>query len=196
MTTFFSRPARVGALAAVLLGALAPTAAASAPAAQDDPAATAVEQGPRAMAILRNAAGEQIATAVFTEDAAGVRVIVQVAGLAPGEYGIHVHAVARCDPPDFTSAGAHFNPSQRAHGLQNPAGPHEGDLPNLVVDPTGTATYSTTTPLVTLGLGNPAALLFDGDGSALVIHAGSDDQVSDPIGNSGDRIACGVIMRS
>jgi Cu-Zn family superoxide dismutase len=109
-------------------------------------------------------------------------------------HGIHFHAVGRCDPPDFMSAGDHFNPTNRQHGQRNPQGPHAGDLPNLTVEANGTATYQATNALVTLGPG--ANSLLDADGSALVIHADPDDDVTDPAGNSGGRIACAVIARS
>jgi superoxide dismutase, Cu-Zn family len=115
--------------------------------------------------------------------------LVSVAGLTPGAHGIHLHAVGKCEGPDFTSAGAHLNPSGNEHGLRNPAGRHLGDLPNLTVAPDGTATLSH-------DLGVPVRTmqghLFDSDGTALVIHAGPDDQVTDPSGNSGGRVSCGV----
>lgn len=115
--------------------------------------------------------------------------LVSVAGLAPGTHGIHLHAVGKCEGPDFTSAGGHLNPAGKQHGLHNPAGSHLGDLPNLTVGEDGTATLSHG-----LGMSGQALLadLFDADGTALVIHAGPDDQVTDPSGNSGGRISCGV----
>ena len=143
--------------------------------------------------MLRDADGRTVGTAQFSEAAGGVRLSLQVSGLPPGGHGIHVHAVGQCDPAAFTSAGAHFNPDSRQHGLSNPAGPHAGDLPALVVAPNGQASYTATSARVTLGPG-PASL-FDADGSALIIHAAADDQVTDPTGNSGDRIACGILVR-
>jgi Cu-Zn family superoxide dismutase len=140
--------------------------------------------------------GRTVGVATFTEDWEGVQITVLGTWLPPGAHGIHIHAVGRCDPPTFTGAGGHFDPGHREHGLHDMEGPHAGDLPNLIVEQDGTAIYYATNPLVTLGLGNPAALLFDGDGSALVIHAQADDQISDDSGHSGARIACGEIIRS
>lgn len=145
-----------------------------------------------ATAILVNATGQVIGTAKFVEDGTGtVHVNVHVKGLAPGLHGIHIHTVGTCTAPDFMSAGTHYNPFGNEHGLNNPDGPHAGDLPNLTVNEAGVGHLNTTTDLVTLSSG--AATLFDANGSALVIHANPDDQVTDPTGNSGGRIACGVI---
>ena len=119
-----------------------------------------------------------------------VGLVVQARGLSPGEHGVHVHAVGRCDPPGFTTAGDHFNPLARKHGLEASEGPHAGDLPNLRADPGGSARYEATTDRITLSGG--ASTAFDADGSALVIHARPDDQRTDPSGNSGDRVICGV----
>jgi Cu-Zn family superoxide dismutase len=147
--------------------------------------------GERAAAPLRNAEGQVLGMAIFTQEAQGVRVSVTVKGLSPGEHGIHIHSVGKCEPPDFLSAGPHFNPTNKKHGLTNPEGPHAGDLPNLVVGEDGSAVYEHVTDRVTLTSGELS--LFDEDGSALVIHAGPDDQMTDPAGNSGARVLCGVI---
>lgn len=147
----------------------------------------------RAVAELRDVRGQTVGTASLTEERGKVRIVVQARGLAPGKHGIHVHAVGRCESPDFTSAGAHFNPVARKHGLETPDGPHAGDLPNLEADQGGNARYDVTTDRITLREGRTS--LFDGDGSSLVIHAKEDDQKTDPAGESGDRVACGVIVK-
>jgi Cu-Zn family superoxide dismutase len=147
--------------------------------------------GERAAAPLRNAEGQVLGMAIFTQEAQGVRISVTVKGLSPGEHGIHIHSVGKCEPPDFLSAGPHFNPTNKKHGLTNPEGPHAGDLPNLVAGEEGSAVYEHITDRVTLTPGELS--LFDEDGSSLVIHAGPDDQMTDPAGNSGARVLCGVI---
>ena len=115
-----------------------------------------------------------------------------VSSLTPGTHGIHFHAIGLCEGGTaFSTAGAHYNPLNREHGLARPGGPHAGDAPNITAGPDGSATFSFTTDRVTLTPG--AASLFDSDGSALVVHAAADDQVSQPSGNSGGRVACGVV---
>jgi Cu-Zn family superoxide dismutase len=146
-----------------------------------------------AWAQIINFEGETIGAATFTQQSSSdkVRLSVFAAGLEPGKHGTHIHSVGRCNPNSidpatgspFYSAGTHFNPQENEHGLRNPEGPHAGDLPNLKVGPAG----------ITLRKGSEENTLFDGDGSAIVIHETRDDQVTDPTGNSGARIACGVI---
>jgi Cu-Zn family superoxide dismutase len=137
-------------------------------------------------------------SAIIWQDPLGVvHVDGQVRGLQPGSHGIHFHAVGRCDGAAslaFASAGAHYNPGNRRHGLSAPDGPHAGDAPNLTANSDGRGTVNFTTDRVTLTDG--PATLNDADGSALVIHALGDDQVTDPSGNSGARIACGVVRMS
>jgi superoxide dismutase, Cu-Zn family len=148
-----------------------------------------------ATATLINQEGSEVGTAKLVQDATGVvHLTVHARGLTPGLHGIHIHAVGRCNPADgFTSAGGHFNPSGAQHGVDNPDGPHAGDLPNMSVNPAGIGSLSVKADQVTLSDG-PASL-FDADGSAIVIHAGPDDYVTNPAGNSGARVACGVISR-
>lgn len=146
-----------------------------------------------ATAELKNAQGQVVGTATLTEVTGGIRIVVEARGLPAGEKGVHLHAVGKCDPPAFTSAGGHFNPENKKHGLQSPEGPHAGDLPNLAIAANGTGRLETTTGRVSLG--GRASSLFDADGSAVVIHAAADDMRTDPTGNSGGRIACGVIVK-
>jgi Cu-Zn family superoxide dismutase len=136
--------------------------------------------------------GTPVGWAMFTEDAAGrLHVNVQVDGQTPGRHGIHLHAVGSCVGPAFTSAGGHHNPLGAAHGLESPDGAHAGDLPNLEVNVVGRGRLQATSDRATLTPG-PTSLL-DADGAAIVIHAAEDDQVTNPTGNSGARVACGVI---
>ncbi len=149
---------------------------------------------PSARTTLRDGRGRDVGTAAFAPSKGGVKVSVKVAGLPPGTHGIHIHAVAKCEPPDFKSAGGHFNPAGKKHGLHNPEGAHAGDLPSLAVGADGTAQASFTARGTTLESGKGS--LFGPEGTALVIHADPDDGKTDPAGNSGARIACGVIERS
>ncbi len=146
-----------------------------------------------AKAELKDAQGQPVGNATFTQTPAGVEIAVTVTHLPPGTHGIHIHAVGQCEPPDFKSAGPHFNPTNKKHGLKNPEGHHAGDLRNLVVSDDGTGTYHAVDADVTLAPG-PNSLLSP-TGTSLVIHAAPDDDVTDPSGNSGARIACGVIVQ-
>ncbi|HEX2205745.1 MAG TPA: superoxide dismutase family protein [Longimicrobium sp.] len=138
-----------------------------------------------------DASGQEVARLTLTQiKPDSVRVRVDATRVPAGTHGTHLHAVGRCEPPGFTTAGPHMNPTNRQHGLRNPQGPHLGDMPNLVVGANGQGTLETT---VAGRLTPGQAPIFDADGTALVIHARADDQVTDPSGNSGDRIACAVI---
>jgi Cu-Zn family superoxide dismutase len=112
--------------------------------------------------------------------------------LTPGLHAVHVHAVGKCEGPAFASAGGHFNPAQKKHGFKSPDGPHAGDLPNMLVAKDGSGRFEALTDAITLRPGPTS--VFDSDGSAIVVHAASDDDMTDPAGNSGDRVACGVIV--
>jgi superoxide dismutase, Cu-Zn family len=147
-----------------------------------------------AVAELKNTSGQSVGTARFTQAGQVVRILVETKGLPPGVHAVHVHAVGKCDAPDFNSAGPHFNPSGRQHGALNPQGSHAGDLPNMTVAPDGTGRMETTTELLTLGSG-PSSV-WDADGSALVVHASPDDFKTDPTGNAGARIACGMLVKT
>ena len=142
-----------------------------------------------ASATIRDGAGRSLGTLTLTEGAQGVTLSGRLVGLPPGAHAIHIHGTGRCEPP-FASAGAHWNPTSRQHGTQNPQGPHFGDLPNLAVATDSTVTVQATTPGGTLRGSNG---LLDSDGAAAVVHAQPDDYRTDPAGNAGDRIACGVV---
>ncbi len=148
---------------------------------------------PAAKADLKDAAGKPVGTATFTSAGGGVEVKVQVSGLKPGPHGFHVHSAGICEAPDFKTAAGHFNPAGKQHGLDNPMGHHGGDMPNLVVGADGKGKASATLHGVTLGEGD--ASLFHAGGTALVVHADADDGNTDPAGNAGARIACGVVQR-
>lgn len=143
---------------------------------------------------LRNAAGESVGMATLVEQNGELEISVHVTDLPPGIHGIHLHEVGQCTPPDFSSAGGHFSPEGRSHGFEDPQGPHAGDLRNIQVGADGSGHFVLENDRVTLSPG-PNALL-DADGSALVVHAGADDYRTDPAGDSGPRIACGVITRA
>ncbi|WP_062107139.1 superoxide dismutase family protein [Bacillus niameyensis] len=139
-----------------------------------------------------NTKGEKIGTATLTETSEGVKIHLQAKGLETGTKAIHIHETGVCEAPEFTSAGAHFNPGGKQHGFQNPKGFHAGDLPNIKVAEDGTVNVEIIASNVTMKKGEKNSLL-DADGSALVIHEKADDYKTDPAGNAGERIACGVI---
>ena len=143
-------------------------------------------------AVLVDPSGNVVGNAKFTEDATGIlHVNVHVRGISAGLHGIHLHAVGSCTPT-FAAAGGHHNPLNHQHGLNNPQGAHAGDLPNLVVNRAGVGRLVGVSDRATLAPG--PTTLFDANGSAVIIHASEDDQLTDPTGNSGARIACGVIV--
>jgi Cu-Zn family superoxide dismutase len=141
---------------------------------------------------LKDKDGRSVGMATFHEVPDGVLVSVEVKGISPGLHAIHIHAAGKCEGPAFTSAGGHFNPGQRKHGLKSPEGPHAGDMPNMYVAKDGVGRFEVLNDNITLKSGSGS--VFDADGSALVVHAGVDDYVTDPAGNAGDRVACGVIV--
>jgi superoxide dismutase, Cu-Zn family len=147
----------------------------------------------KASAVLKDAQGAEVGQATLTTTPSGVLISLDLAALPPGDHAFHIHAVGKCEPPDFKSAGPHFNPDQTKHGMMNPEGPHSGDMPNLHVPDSGKLQVEILNTLVSLD--GDAALLND-DGSALIVHAGADDYKTDPAGNAGDRIACGVLSRT
>lgn len=139
-----------------------------------------------------NKDGKKSGEAALTQLKKGVLVQIHVTGLQPGTHGFHIHTVGKCDTPKFESSGAHFNPTDMKHGYNNPSGYHAGDLTNLVANKNGVGEGEFFLDTVTLEKGQPNSL-FDEDGSALVIHNETDDYSTDPAGNSGDRVGCGVI---
>nr|WP_254602786.1 superoxide dismutase family protein [Sphingomonas bacterium] len=147
---------------------------------------TPLAGGARAVAMLHNAEGVEVGRATASDVAGGMRVTLDGHALPPGTHGAHIHAVGLCDAPGFTTAGGHWNPTGAKHGSMNPQGPHEGDLPNLIVGSDGHGNLGVVVP------GATVAAMLDADGAAMIVHAGADDLMTDPSGNSGARIACGV----
>lgn len=145
-----------------------------------------------AKAAVYNSENELVGEIAFKETGKGVELTAVLNSLPPGAHAIHLHETGKCDAPSFESAGAHFNPTNKKHGVENPLGPHAGDLPNIVVDETGEVQLNLITADFTLKKGETTSI-FDEDGTAIVIHEKEDDYKTDPAGNSGARIACGVI---
>ena len=174
----FQKPGRLGLMA---LTAASFVAAAALPAAAQS-----------ASAALKNAEGKEVGSANLTQTPHGVLINLSVKGMPAGEHAFHIHAVGKCEPP-FTSAGGHFNPGGKKHGMMAAEGHHAGDMPNLHIPQNGDLTVEDLNASITLEKGKPNSV-FDTDGSAVVIHAGSDDYKTDPTGDAGGRIACGVVQ--
>jgi superoxide dismutase, Cu-Zn family len=142
----------------------------------------------KATAVLMDPDGNEVGTVTLFEAPSGVLLDVDLTAVLPGDHAFHIHAVGQCETPDFKSAGGHFNPEEDKHGLLNKAGPHAGDMPNIHVPETGKLRIEILNQRIDLNDG-----LLDDDGSAIVIHEGPDDYITDPAGDAGPRIACGVI---
>ena len=144
-----------------------------------------------AKAVLHDKSGKEVGTVDLLQTPAGVLLKLALKGVPAGEHAFHLHAVGKCDPPAFDSAGPHFNPTNEKHGMLSGHG-HAGDMPNLHVPQNGELSVEVLNTAVTLEPGKPNSL-FQPAGTAVVVHAGVDDYKSDPAGNAGPRLACGVI---
>ncbi|HJX83323.1 MAG TPA: superoxide dismutase family protein [Candidatus Angelobacter sp.] len=154
----------------------------------------ALAKNPKPVTVtVNNSSGQKVGTATLSQVANGVKIELNVHDLVPGEHAIHVHQNAKCDVPDFKTAGGHFNPDNKHHGLQNPEGPHAGDIPNFIVTVNGKSKATVIAAGITLSDGPHS--VFTSGGTALVIHAKPDDGKTDPSGNAGDRVACGLITK-
>ena len=144
----------------------------------------------KAGAMLKEANGNEVGKVTLISTPSGLLISLDLTAIPAGEHAFHIHAVGKCEPPDFKSADPHFNPDETKHGLMNPEGPHAGDMPNLHVPADGKLQVEVLNPAVTL---SAESALLDTDGAAIVIHASADDYKTDPAGNAGDRIACGIV---
>jgi superoxide dismutase, Cu-Zn family len=153
------------------------------------PKTSAPSQAPASAEVttmLKTAQGEDRGTAVLRMTDGRMRLTVDAVGLTPGARALHIHNIGKCDAPDFMSAGPHWNPTSKQHGRDNPMGAHHGDLPNLMIGMEGRGS-------LTIDVPGTMAELLDADGAAVMIHAQPDDYKTDPTGNAGGRIACGVL---
>ncbi|MGJ8536655.1 MAG: superoxide dismutase family protein [Parasphingopyxis sp.] len=175
----------------IVLAILSPATLAACAPTMEEPAPPPAPPVERAEAVLRDASGDVRGDAVLVQLDQGIRVVLRARGMAPGVKAAHIHMTGQCEGPGFASAGGHWNPLGREHGRENPGGQHMGDMPNLIVGQDGMGLLEV---IITGGrIDQGRAPLLDEDGAALMIHAGPDDYRSDPAGDAGPRIACGVI---
>lgn len=156
--------------------------------------ATSPASGETATAMLKTADGKSVGEAKVMQTASGLDLVLDVNGMPPGNHGVHIHATGQCDAPDFKSAGGHWNPTNKSHGLKSDNGSHMGDFVNLEVAADGTGHLER--PIENASLENGPNALLEADGAAFIVHEGQDDQMTDPSGDSGARLACGVFTKT